>query len=100
MTKHCTYPDCNCPFDMDADNKCIVDLPQKNELYELDKLKKSIHIEVRKVHGLSIHAIPDVILFIAYYFELVGNKLVSKNDKYKCITDMVNVESNPHWFKK
>ena len=85
---------------MDSDNKCLINLPQKNYLYELEKLKKSIHIEVCKVHGISAYAMPDIILFLAYYFELVDNKLVSKTDKYKNITDIVNVESKPHWFEK
>ena len=35
--KHCTYPDCKCPFDMDSDNKCLINLPQKDKIDEMNQ---------------------------------------------------------------
>lgn len=31
MKTECNYPDCKCPFDMGADNKCLQGLPQKEK---------------------------------------------------------------------
>ncbi|MAZ40464.1 MAG: hypothetical protein CMG91_04815 [Marinobacter sp.] len=28
----CSYPDCNCPFDMGPDGKCLVGKPRKGEV--------------------------------------------------------------------
>lgn len=28
----CSYPDCNCPFDMGPDGKCLVGKPRKSEV--------------------------------------------------------------------
>lgn len=53
MTKYCTYPDCNCPFDMDSDNRCLVNLPQKNEIDKMNKVYSSdnevFHDEIEEV---------------------------------------------------
>lgn len=30
--RHCSYPDCNCPFDMGPDNQCLRGLPRPKQV--------------------------------------------------------------------